>query len=462
MAEVAEMPVEAKNTTESEPKRKRQSTLPKPTAKTLTPEAFYAYTKALTVTDWPHVLIYILRLWPRIVREPKYIDKLASPVSEEYLLTHHGSGKYWIMLNDTDNDQTVCQTYPDLDSPDSPPLLDLRELDVTHDKNRTFVDHLKRTGKLTMDGEVVQPGRDNGNLEATGITQIALEAMRMNREQKPGMENLAFGKMMDMMSNASTKSIEIALSHAKKDDPGGFMTLMVQMMQAQQTTLTALLTKLLDGNGNKGSDPVIGVLMKQMELAEKRAELAESRAADERKSAEAEKQRAHEKEMKALEMRGDPMEMIDKVLNIKDRLTDDPEPKNWKEKLVDQGFSALPDILNAVKGYTQRAAPPQQQPRANQPVQQQPAPTPPTQTTAQATTTQEPPMPLQPALDPDIAFLLAIFEAQGRQFVAAFVNDPFSGGDVARTVSLFADGYLHNLRASHHRGSRRTDGFPAG
>ncbi len=46
---------------------------------------------------------------------------------------------------------------------------------------------------------------------------------------------------------------------------------------------------------------------------------------------------------------------------------------------------------------------------------------------------------MQPPLDPEIAFLLPIFEAQGRHFVAAFKKDPYSGGDVARTVILFAD-----------------------
>ncbi len=44
----------------------------------------------------------------------------------------------------------------------------------------------------------------------------------------------------------------------------------------------------------------------------------------------------------------------------------------------------------------------------------------------------------QTPLDPDIAFLLPIFEIQGRLFVAAFTNDPSSGGDVARSVALYA------------------------
>ena len=47
-------------------------------------------------------------------------------------------------------------------------------------------------------------------------------------------------------------------------------------------------------------------------------------------------------------------------------------------------------------------------------------------------------MPEQPA-DPDIAFLLPIFENQGQRFVQAFTNDPNTGGHhVAADVLMYA------------------------
>ena len=445
MADVAQMPVEVENNTEEVPKKKRQSKLPRPGSKTLAPEAFYAYTKALTGEDWPHVLIYVLRLWPRIIREPKYIDKLSQPVTEEYLVAHHGSGKYWLMLNDTDTDQTICQTYPEIDNPNAPPLIDLRELDIAHDKNRTFVDHLKRTGKLTMDGEVVQPGRDSANLESSGITAIALEAMRMNRDAKPGIENQAFSKMMEMMSTASSKSIEIALSHAKKEDPSGFMGLMVQMMNSQATMMTTLLTKLFDGGAGKAPDPV---MMKMLDAAEARAKQATEDAKAERERAEKDRQRAHEldlaerkhaheldlERLKQKAESASPTAMVKEVLELQKEIAQlgSDEPKNWKEKLVDQGFEALPEILNLAKGYVQaRNQPPRQPQQQQQPQQAQ------QQQTAQPAAGVQQPVANQTPLDPDVGWLAQMFESRGPDFVLAFRTDPLAGAEAAAPLISF-------------------------
>jgi hypothetical protein len=134
--------------------------------------------------------------------------------------------------------------------------------------------------------------------------------------------------------------------------------------------------------------------------------------------------------------------MVEKVMNLKARLGgDEPDGRNWKEKLVDQGFEALPTILTAVQGYANRQTmqqrQPQPQPRPmNQPMQPQPAAQPQPQPQSQPQGVE--PMP-EPITDPEIAFLLPILQAQGRQLVVAFATDPASGGPkVADMLSLLA------------------------
>jgi len=421
--------------------RGRKSTLPKVPTKTLTPEEFYAYTAALTEQDWAHSMGYVFRLWPRIIREPKNIEKFTTPLTELHLLETHGSGKYMVMLNDTDSDKTVAQTYPDFDSPNYPPRLDLRELDVNHEKNRTFVDHLKRTGKLTMDGDIVQPGKAEAG-EASAIKEIALEAMRSGQKQGGTLDTRAFEKMMDMMSTASSKSIEIALGQVKKEDPAAFMTLVMEMSKQQNqsmapmlTLMTTLIAKMLDKPA--GPDPMMAMMMEQLKAAREDAAAA-------RQASEAALQRAHEKEMAALENRAeavDPMAMVEKVLNLQEKLGGGG-PKDWKAQLVDEGMKHVPEILGLAEraiGYQASARMREQQAAAN-----------PAAPSTAGTTAQQPrptnnnPPPAAPKVemkpvsdDPDIAWLHSIFLVQGPMFVNAFRTDPTNGQGLAASLEDF-------------------------
>lgn len=450
MAQVAAIEPETKpktggndreNVPEQSAKDKRSS-LPKPLAFTLRDEDFYAYTKALTPADWAHTAMYTYRLKPPIIRTPSNIDSPTVAMDEQYVLDNYGSGKYEIKLNDIDKRATVCRCLLEINRPDYPPKIDMRELDVTHKDNRLLVEKLKREGKLAPDGSVVQGASGDGadSTMANALKDIALEAMK-GRTEKPGLEGQAFSKMLDMMSNASAKSIDIALAQLKGNEKSGSDPAILLMMQFMMKQLE-LADKRADQQPVKQAteDPIFKLMFAQLEQSR-------SESAALRDAAEKERQRNHDFQMKMMEVKADaasPTAMVKEVLELQREIAQlgNDDARNWKEKLVDQGFQALPDILSAVKGYTQRAAPVQQQQQQPRP-QQQPAQAPPAQSAPPSTTTQETNMPAQntnspAALDPDIGFLLSIFEMQGRQFVSAFINDPLSGGDVARTVSLFA------------------------
>ncbi len=397
---------------------------------TNSPENFFEYGKQLTSDQWSRTRGYLYRLLPAIRRKPSYIDRFSQPIDEEYILRHilGGSGRYQIMLNDRDGAGTFCKCILDLNDPEYPPRYNIHELDLTSDDNRQLIEELKQEGKLNQNGDVVEQKIPESGpaAEANALRDIALAAMQ--GKQQGGLESQAFSKMMEMFQNASNQAIQIALAQIKDVKPAGAdpMIALLVTLFTKQMDLAAKQTEVKP----TANDPLITLLMAQLTQSQK--------------DSAAERQRNHELQLKMLEAKAeaaDPMDMVEKVLNIQEKLGGGGEPRNWKEKLVDQGFNALPDILTAVKGLTYR-----REVQAQQQQQQRPQPQPPPiQPTAQAQpqTQQTPPqpgaqpMPDQPA-DPDIAFLLPIFEAQGGRFVQAFTQDPNLGGHhVAKDVIFY-------------------------
>lgn len=447
MAKVAESTMEAESPKEAPAKTKTAAAkalhLPATPSGTVTnsPENFFAYCNHLTADQWSRTRGYLYRLIPAIRRKPSYIDRFGQPISEDYILRHKlgGSGRYQILLNDRDGAGTFCKCILDLADPEYPPRYNIRELDLASEDNRQLIEELKQEGKLSQNGDVIGPAlADNDGTMAQALKDIAIEAMRGRKEQ-PGMENQAFSKMMEMMASASKQSIEIALGQVKKDDPASFIALLSTAKElftpakveplpvVNPLDILVKAKELFAAPAKPAEDPMMKLLMEQLAQAQK--------------DSSAERQRNHELQLKMLETKAeaaDPMEMVEKVLNIQEKLGGGGEPRNWKEKLVDQGMQYMPDILGAIKGYAQRPAQPvqqqQQRPPQQQPQQQtaQPPAVPPAQPPQGETVTQQP-------VDPDIAFLLPILESQGRRFVTAFKNDPLSGGEVARSVILYAD-----------------------
>ena len=436
---------------EDEPRTKK-GRLPEPISFTMRDIDFFAYLEARTEQDWAHMALYMYRLVPRIVRDPSNIDSIdrekpSEPFTKEYILRNHGSGKYEIKLNDTDLKRTICRCMPDYNEPDFPPKFDLHELDTGFKGNRLLVEKLKREGKLSQDGDVVVSSKSDGAdaTMADALKSIALEAMRGRKEQ-PGMENQAFGKMMEMMASASKQSIEIALGQVKRDDPASFIAL-----------LSTAKELFAPAKSSEGEGQIHLMLMKMLESSDKRAAQALEDAKEERRRAEedrkrahelelAERKHAHELELERLKQKAEaasPVAMVKEVMELQAQIGNlgGSDARNWKEKLVDQGFEALPQVLDAFKGFAYRRGVQQQQPP--RPPQQQPA----AQATSQPIEQQQhqtaqpqgaEPMPEQPS-DPDIAFLLPIFEAQGPRFVQAFTNDPNTGGHhVAADVLMYA------------------------
>lgn len=82
--------------------------------------AFFDRLRQMTEQAWDNHLVYVYRRWPRISRsdQPHYIDTVRQSIDEQWLLEHHGSGKYSLRLNDKRRtiDSYVCEVH-DLNHP---------------------------------------------------------------------------------------------------------------------------------------------------------------------------------------------------------------------------------------------------------------------------------------------------------------------------------------------------------
>lgn len=424
-------------------KSRKASSLP-PTAPMVTDEAFYAYVAALKPDDWPRVAIYCYRHVPRIIRDPSNIhivdgEAPAVPFDKSFVLREFGSGKYNFKLNDKTTGYTVCQCSPDYNFPDKPPIFDIRELDTEWKGNRLLVEKLKREGKLSLDGTVVAAPATNGDGLAQALKEVALKAMEQKGGNQPGAQDLAYQKSLGMIADASSESLKVVMERLKTEGKGSDLAAIMPLLIAMVTSKNATPVAAPDNT-------VLTILMQMLSAAEKRAEAADARASEERKEAGAERQRQHELQLKAMEQKAtaaDPMDMVEKVLNIQEKLGGgQQDSRNWKEKLVDQGFEALPDLINLGKaaiGSYKRDPQPQQRPQQQQPTQQnRPTPQNVPAVEVQPVVTGESNVPEQPKLDPDVEWLANYLSAHGGLVVNFFRNNP-NGHAFADSFILFTN-----------------------
>lgn len=172
-------------------------------------------------------------------RTPKYIDKISQTFDETYLLHEHGSGDYYFSLNDTDirgtNRTVVCvpKSRPlSLRDPEYPPKRHLEHIAWSDPANKQLKDKLIREGKMTPQGEIVQPPAAGTDPSITVLAKTISDGFNflLRERQQPasgaGAESKAFERVTEMMGKASDKAIEIALSQVKQNDPEQFMKIL--------------------------------------------------------------------------------------------------------------------------------------------------------------------------------------------------------------------------------------------
>lgn len=231
---------------------KRRALLPEPPGPKLTWEQMQEYFSLLSKEMWGHVMVYLYRIKPRIIRQLKdpdalnYIDCIAEPFTMEYMIQRHGGGTYVIECTNPDraraegNNTHLFKCRFEIDQVRYEPKLNYEELDLNHRDNMSYIQMLQYRGILDNKGKVMQP-QQNQNGNGSGVnTEFLKEILgfvsKMTTDQQAQLkEKIAPGDPL-------TKSIgEILVERMRQDDPS-------KQMATIQTIMTAMKEM------NRGSD----------------------------------------------------------------------------------------------------------------------------------------------------------------------------------------------------------------
>lgn len=193
---------------------------------------FWKLVGEVPVDSWGRFKAYLYRTWPRIDRKlvnpdsPTSIEIIDTPFDADYILKHHGEGDYEIKLIDSgrpENSQMVCMCYLKLRSPDFPPVIDQRELDMGYDGNRSYVEGLRARGLLGK-----QPDKGNGS-DASLVSLLREMIMQQRRDPQNTGEGQAVSKALDIVSRGADRSVEMILAQVKQQDPAFFIQMIEQI-----------------------------------------------------------------------------------------------------------------------------------------------------------------------------------------------------------------------------------------
>ena len=306
---------------------------------------FWEWLASLSDEDWTKVNVYVYRQWPIInkrLTDPSAntnIEKYMGSFTEQNLKESHGSGEYKLMVNDSSRTVggkggKVGEAYISIVDPMYPPLLDVSELTIGHPQNRSYVDQLKREGKLDMNGNpAVQPGQREGNTGATGeLVDLIKELVRNGMRQQavaPQKDN-STDAVIQMMAKTHEHSLNLVKDQIKGDDPEKLVKLMVAVAGL-----------------NKPDNSMEMFMKMQMEMTRLQAESANSREA---------------LMMKLFELTNKPKEddfgkKLEQLMQLKE-LTGGGESegggggrKKWYEVAIENGAPVLNSIIQGITQF---------------------------------------------------------------------------------------------------------------
>lgn len=223
--------------------------------------------------DPKSIVCYVYRLWPVIDRglvgeKRKYIDLVAPPdISEDYIRANHGRGTYRLMLHDSSAGrygQTVAQTKVEITDPDLEPRLDLRELDLGHDANKSFVMALKRAGRLPLEGSDM--AKDEGGAVAAKLTDTLVKLTEKRGDGNGVVETLA---LVEKVLARQPDPLEQAAKLKQIIGGGDTNAVLLKSLLEQQTRLTELLVNQRGNPGRGGEDDLLDKAEKLLGLADR-------------------------------------------------------------------------------------------------------------------------------------------------------------------------------------------------
>ena len=129
--------------------------------------SFFDRLRQMQEQAWDNHLVYVYRRWPRISRsdQPHYIDTVRQSIDEQWLLEHHGSGRYSLRLND--KRRTIDSYVSEVHDLNHPPKVQPEEL-VDCPENDRYTQLWPQSK-----ADAVVPGEQSGSdPEATAVREL--------------------------------------------------------------------------------------------------------------------------------------------------------------------------------------------------------------------------------------------------------------------------------------------------
>ena len=350
---------------------------------------FIAYWKSLEeipgLSD--RLVCYLYRTWP-ILRKPEKpdrgrivtnIDKLSEACDLEQILIKHGAGDYHLKLNDTGPrpSKQLCMAnvvglWRDLST--HPPQLNMELLDRDDPANKRYLQWLRSRGEISgnfgeEEGEEVAVIQDvlQQNKELTDkVVDMAAAAAR--REDKPApipiaprpsVEERGIDRILETQAQAFAKTFDQATAvFAKQADPVETFTKMAAAIAplmrpapAEDSGGTKLVMEMMSTmmrQNQEHSAQMLGIVQKQLESVQ--AELAASR------QREAAREAAREQTAAAQPNPTDPMNVLDKLIGMKEKLDGLTEAApagkaTWLDAAKEIIAGVAPTVTAAVQAY---------------------------------------------------------------------------------------------------------------
>lgn len=253
--------------------------LPRPPGKKLVWDEMQEYFKLLTPDMWNHVALYIYRTHPRIIRQLKdpdaknYIDVVSQPLDMEYMIEHHGGGKYHVMACDpeatTKTENKVFECDFEINSSQHPPKLNYEELDVNHKANMAYVQLLQYRGILDSKGHPMTaqpPAAAGANPDV--IKQVLDFVKTMSVEQQEAVKT----RIASSSEQSLSKSVgEILLEKMKQDDPNkqllGLLGIIKEVLASNKPATDGVSWKDVITMQNEHNRTVLGMFERLSEAA---------------------------------------------------------------------------------------------------------------------------------------------------------------------------------------------------
>ncbi len=321
---------------------KKQRSLPPKPADRVDFDALVSWCKLLTPVMWSHVVIYVYRWLPVIRREPKYIDVISQmeDLNLDYMISKHGGGKFGFYVTDTDKRENKQVFEASLTVPMSyDPILDYDELDRTCKDNRSYVDNLKARRILDVEGNVITK-KDSQSMSSDNVgvvREIVGLVKSLNNDQQERLK-----RTIEPEGGGVGKSLsDILIKKLEQEDPNKQLATMTALITAMRSMMPEPPKQ--DG-GLKDTIGIIIPMFTQMmsSQAESNKQLMAVQSENSKMMIEAIK-----------EMKGqgkDPLDSIDKILGITEKIRDAGGGDNVKRGTTEILVDAARDILPAVFG----------------------------------------------------------------------------------------------------------------